>query len=106
MKTNFRSLITTAAFGAVLLALPARAQLAADEPSDWPLVFTSNNDQVQVFKPQPETFDGATFTARAAVALKRPTDTEPVFGAIWGNGNLEVDPDNRMGKITTFNGIK
>ncbi|MBP9160678.1 MAG: hypothetical protein KBF49_07505 [Flavobacteriales bacterium] len=102
MKTNFRSLITTAAFGAVLLALPARAQLAADEPSDWPLVFTSNNDQVQVFKPQPETFDGATFTARAAVALKRPTDTEPVFGAIWGNGNLEVDRDNRMGKLTTF----
>ncbi|MBK9421446.1 MAG: hypothetical protein IPN44_10415 [Flavobacteriales bacterium] len=102
MRNNFRSLIAATAIGAVLFSLPARAQEAVDDPRDWPLVFTSNNDEVQVFKPQPETFDGATFTARAAVALKRPTDTEPVFGAIWGNGDLEVDRNNRMGKLTTF----
>ena len=101
MKTFIRPFIALAALAALTCA-PASAQEANDAQGDWPLVFTSNNDQVQVFKPQPETFDGAAFTARAAVALKRSGDSEPVFGAIWGDGDLEVDRDNRMGKLTTF----
>lgn len=74
----------------------------AQEADAWPLMFTSGGDQVQVFKPQPESFDGTSFTARAAVALQRPQDDSPRFGAIWGNGVLEVDRDDRMGKLTTF----
>jgi hypothetical protein len=66
------------------------------------LVFTSGGDQVQVFKPQPETFDGTSFTTRAAVALQRSQDTEPVFGAIWGGGELEIDRSSRMGQLSSF----
>lgn len=86
--------------GATLLgtALATKAQ----DTDVWPLVFTSGDDQVQVFKPQPESFDGTRFTARAAVALQRPQDANPLFGAIWGNGVLEVDRDARMGKLATF----
>ena len=84
---------------AALLTFGAHAQ---EKNSDWPLVFTSGEDQVQVFKPQPESFDGTSFTARAAVALQRPQDGSPVFGAIWGNGILAVDRSDRMGTLTTF----
>lgn len=84
----------------LMCSLPAFAQ--EDGTSGWPLVFTSGGDQVQVFKPQPESFDGNSFTGRAAVALKRPADKTPVFGAIWGNGTLAVDRSNRMGTLTDF----
>ncbi len=84
---------------AVLFAAHTQAQ---EKQDDWPLVFTSGKDQVQVFKPQPESFDGTSFTARAAVALQRPEDSGPVFGAIWGNGVLAVDRSERMGTLKTF----
>lgn len=84
---------------ALLLALGLSAQ---DSTADWPLVFSSGSDQVQVFKPQPESFDGTSFTARAAVAIQRPQDSGPVFGAIWGNGVLAVDRTERMGTLTSF----
>lgn len=83
----------------VLLTFSAQAQ---EKDSDWPLVFTSGDDQVQVFRPQPESFDGTSFTARAAVALQRPQDSSPIFGAIWGNGILAVDRSDRMGTLNTF----
>lgn len=87
--------------GAIALLGSATA-IAQEQPASWPLVFTSGTDQVQVFKPQPESFDGSSFTARAAVALQRPQDESPVFGAIWGNGVLAVDRTTRMGELTSF----
>lgn len=84
--------------GLFLVATPTFSQ--AD--TDWPLIFTEGEDQVQVFKFQPESFDGTTFTARAAVALQRPQDETAVFGAIWGDGTLAVDRSERMGELTNF----
>lgn len=91
-----------AAFATLLLACSGAMAQDQEQPSGWPLIFTSGDYQVQVFKPQPESFDGTSFTARAAVALQRPQDTNPVFGAIWGNGVLAVDRSSRMGTLTTF----
>jgi hypothetical protein len=96
------SRITSRTVGVIAAAFLFVGAQAQDIQDEWPLVFTSNGNQVQVFKPQPESFDGTSFTARAAVALQRPSDTTPVFGAIWGNGTLEVDRDNRMGELTAF----
>lgn len=84
---------------AALLSL-AWAHVQAQE--QWPLVITNNGDQVQVFAPQPESFDGTRFNARAAVALKRGTDKDPVFGALWGEGVLAVDRVSRMGDLVAF----
>lgn len=86
------------------LALGASHSVSAQERivDQWPLEFTSGTDQVQVFAPQPEGIDGEQFTARFAVSLKRPTDENPLFGAVWGNGVLEVDRDSRMGRLTSF----
>lgn len=94
LRRHFAWLLTAA-----LLSFNAQAQ---EGNTGWPLVFTSGEDQVQVFKPQPESFDGTSFTARAAVALQRPQDGSPIFGAIWGNGILAVDRSDRMGTLTTF----
>lgn len=68
----------------------------------WPVVFVSGNDQVQVFTPQPEKIDGDHFSARFAVAIQRPTDTDPIFGAVWGNGVLAIDRSTRLGELTSF----
>ncbi|MBP8823903.1 MAG: hypothetical protein KBH07_09675 [Flavobacteriales bacterium] len=87
--------------GAPALLAPHQAS-AQEAPSTWPLVFAAGTDQVQVFKPQPESFDGTSFTARAAVALQRQQDESPVFGAIWGNGVLAVDRTSRQGELTSF----
>lgn len=100
-------MITTAPFtrpfaslsAALLLSVAVHAQEAPDE---WPLVFSAGTDQVQVFKPQPESWDGTSFTSRSAVALQRAADSSPVFGAIWGNGVLAVDRSERMGTLTMF----
>lgn len=85
----------------VLLAGSLSAQKRTDQ--DWPLSFTHDGVEVQVFKPQPESFDGTSFTARAAASVKRPTDEAPLFGAVWGNGVLAVDRTERMGTLTSFN---
>lgn len=69
---------------------------------DWPISFTVDGVQLQVFKPQPESFDGASFTARAAAAIQRPGDDTPLFGAIWGSGTMAVDRTERMGSLTAF----
>lgn len=83
--------------------LPALHLAAQDDQADWPLSFTADGNQVQVFKPQPESFDGSSFTARAAVSIQRPQDSSPVFGAAWGSGTLAIDRTNRMGTLTAFN---
>lgn len=101
MTTKKFHFIRIPALGILSLVLGLSIAKAQDE-DPWPLVFNSGSDQVQVFKPQPETFDGTRFTARAAVALQRPSETTPLFGAIWGDGILAVDRDDRMGKLTTF----
>lgn len=83
----------------LLALLPCSIATAQNQ---WPLDFTANGDEVQVFTPQPEAYDGKRISIRAAVALKRATDKEPVFGALWGNGVLRVDRDSRMGELTAF----
>lgn len=68
----------------------------------WPVKFEQDGDNYQVFAPQTETMSGDRFTARAAVTVQRPGDKEPVFGALWGEGTLMVDRDNRLGLLTRF----
>ncbi len=74
----------------------------ASGQDDWPVVFTAGGDQVQVFAPQPESIDGYRFTSRSAVSLKRASNNEPVIGAIWATGVLEVDRTSRLGKLISF----
>lgn len=78
----------------------SHAMVPADD--QWPVKFTAGTDQVQVFAPQPEEVNGDHFKARFAVSLQRTQDKSPVFGAVWGDGVLELDRSTRLGKLTQF----
>ena len=84
---------TAAAF---LLALP----FFSTAQDRWPMVLQPGDGRtITIYQPQPETYADGKFSARAAVsgALK---GKDPVFGAIWMKGFLEVDRDTRMGTVT------
>lgn len=83
-------------------AVSMNATAAFPEADLWPVRFTANGRQYQVFAPQPETLNGVHFTARAAVALMRDQDKEPIFGAIRGEGLLEMDRSSRLASLTKF----
>ncbi len=76
--------------------------ITATAQEKWPVRFTSAGADYQVFAPQPETMNGDHFTSRSAVALQRAQDKQPLFGAIWGEGVMEVDRTSRLGKLTRF----
>lgn len=66
----------------------------------WPLVLeTDDGRTITIYQPQPESYSNGTFTARAAVSGAQK-GKDPVFGAIWMRGFLEVDRDTRMGTLT------
>ncbi len=96
---NMTTRLPLIAFG---IALGASPLAHAQDTAEWPVIFSAGEYQVQVFKPQPESFDGTSFTARAAAALQRPQDETPIFGALWGSGSLAIDRADRMGKLSAF----
>ena len=100
MKSNsFRSLFAQSALS---ITIAVTALSAAAQQDQWPVSFTADGNQYQVFAPQPETMNGDRFTARAAVSMQRPADKQPVFGAIWGDAVMEVDRGSRLGRLTSF----
>ncbi|MCW5899008.1 MAG: hypothetical protein KIT10_07035 [Flavobacteriales bacterium] len=96
MKT-FRPLIMIPMLSLGMGAVAQQVQL-----SQWPIAFEADGYQVKVYTPQPEAIDGDRFQARAAVSLLRSGEKVPVFGAIWGEGQLAVDRATRLGTLTQF----
>ena len=89
--------ILLAALGAVLLlllpVLPAQAE-EFDATNDWPQEILTKEGKVLVYQPQPESLEGDTLTARAAISFT-PTGGEPAFGAFWFEAKLRTDRDSR-----------
>lgn len=81
----------------LLLALCNVVRSAAQD--QWPLQLQAGNGTVTIYQPQPESYTNGTVTARAAVAWQE-RGGDPVYGAIWVNGFLEVDRSTRMGTLT------
>ena len=100
MYKPIRSSIKILAAATILISTPAAAQSVQDD--QWPVSFQSEGWQVQLFAPQPESILGDRFKARAAVALQGVGDEQPVFGAIWADGVMEVDRTSRLGQLTAF----
>jgi len=65
----------------------------------WPMKLTAQDRSITVYQPQPESYTDGNVTARAAVAIQQQ-GKEPVYGAVWMSGFLEVDRDTRMGTLT------
>lgn len=75
---------------------PAALDYTSDpQPTEWPIRLQTSTGTLDVFQPQPETFQGNTLTARAAVSLTRPGNQTPVFGTIWISARVFTDRDTR-----------
>jgi hypothetical protein len=85
-----------------LLALFVLAAGTAQAQNEWPVEFTIEGTRYQMFAPQPESLEGMRFSARSAISMQRSTDRSPVFGALWGDGLLEMDRSTRLGKLIKF----
>ncbi len=100
MEPNiFRSLT---ARWALSITLAATSLALAAQQDQWPVRFEANGAKYQVFAPQPESITGERFTARMAVGVQRAQDEQPVFGAIWGDGVLALEPGARIGPLASF----
>lgn len=66
----------------------------------WPMVLEPGDGRViTLYQPQPESYADGKFSARAALSGTQQ-GKDPVFGAIWVKGFLEVDRSTRMGTLT------
>lgn len=83
-----------------LVLTPAPMRLVAQ--GQWPMVIEAKGYTATIYTPQPESYKDGRFTARAAVSVKSGTEKNPVFGAIWASGFLEVDRSTRMGELRQF----
>jgi hypothetical protein len=60
---------------------------------DWPQVISSEEGEVIVYQPQPESLDGQLLAARAAFQINLHSAKEPTFGAMWFTARLATDRD-------------
>jgi hypothetical protein len=73
---------------------PAGQNVAPDDvsrESRWPLEVETAGEQIIVYQPQLETFQGAKLTARAAVSVQKNNQREPTFGAMWIEARVSTD---------------
>ena len=81
----------------LLFALMLSTLLTAQD--QWPLQIPAEKGTITIYQPQPESYADGNVTARAAVAWQE-RGKDPVYGAIWVTGFLEVDRTTRMGTLT------
>ncbi|MEH6471892.1 MAG: hypothetical protein V7752_11625 [Halopseudomonas sp.] len=93
------------AFASLILSLlltPLSASAADASETTWPREFTVPEGVVVIYQPQPEKLEGDQLYARAAVALEIKGNSEPIFGAIWFNSQLNTD---RAERTATFQNV-
>ena len=83
----------------VISAEPVVSDLAVVEQSEWPREIVTNKGVIVVYQPQPESLDGNTLKARAAVGIEVQGQQEPVFGVIWFDARLETDRSDRTAQM-------
>jgi len=71
----------------------------ASDPASWPRDISAKKGTVEVYQPQPESFEGNRVTARAAVSVTPKGKTEPVFGVVWFDARVSTDRDERVVRI-------
>jgi hypothetical protein len=89
---------------AALLFVCLRASAApapVDEEAPWPRVRSTNGHTVTLHLPQVERWTSNSFTARAAVEVKRAKEKE-IVGVIWLDAHGVVDHSNRMVLLERF----
>lgn len=74
----------------------------------WPQEIADQEGKLIVYQPQPELFKADRMNARAAIALQRKKEKEPVYGVFWFSARVVTDLDARTVEFTDvkINNIK
>jgi hypothetical protein len=71
----------------------------AQTPVGWPKSINQNDTIIKIYQPLIESYSGNTIVARGAFSILLKGKTDPVFGALWVNGTLHTDRQNRTAVI-------
>ena len=81
-------------------AQPAAAAAGSAPQDRWPRKFTVNGNQVDVYTPQLDSWDGRTIEWHAAVSVTPPGAKEPTFGVVFSKAKTDVDKTTRLVELT------
>ncbi len=73
-----------------------------DSTGNWPYEISTLKGVITIYQPQPEKLDGHTLSARSAVSVEIDKSSEPVFGVVWFQAELETDRDERTASINNI----
>ena len=90
MRLIIRSVVIVLVMAIVMTAGHVQA---AEE--DWPIRIDNPKASILVYQPQVETFRDDRLTGRAAVAITKTGESEPMFGAMWIDAHVQTDRDTR-----------
>ena len=97
------ALAFTLSFGAPpqLFAQAAPTATSSAAPKDrWPRRFTVSGNQLDVYTPQLDSWDGRTIEFHAAVSVTPPGAKEPTFGVVFSKAKTDVDKTTRLVELT------
>ncbi len=78
----------------LLLLLIFSANLFSEE---WPKIIKhSSGTEVTIYQPEIESFDNVNLECRAAIMIKTPKQSDPIFGAVWIKTKVLTDRDTRL----------
>jgi hypothetical protein len=78
---------------AIVAAVALVASARADN-SDWPRQFDSPNGSFVIYQPQPEDLTRDLLSCRAAFALQKSGDANPIYGVLWFTERIAIDRDS------------
>jgi hypothetical protein len=80
-----------------VLLMGAASSAMGEDVGAWPRDVKVDSGIITVYEPQIDSLKGDSLTGRAAVAYKAKAGGEPVFGATWFTGKVNIDRDE--GKV-------
>ena len=89
MRLDQRSLLAGLLTAVILFA----GSVVRAQELSWPQEISSDEGTLVIYQPQPETLEGNSLSARAAIAIELKGSSEPIFGAMWFTSRIETDQD-------------
>ena len=86
---------------AMLMASFSAICQAQNEMPEWPAEVEVRGQNVVIYQPQTESYDGNRIDTRAAFSVE--VDNKPIFGAMWFSARVITDKDERL---VTFDQIR
>ena len=93
LKANIRR---CALLGILSLSLCWIATAAQDSDIGWPRMVQSNGEQIQIYQPQVDKWEGGKLEGRAAIVVTQRNLTQAVYGVVWLSARTTLDQDKRL----------